>query len=94
MIVVSSTSEVFSLVLAEAMAAGVVPIAYASEGPAYILEDFPEHLVPLGDVTSLAARLRHFAGISHDELREALHLAVERRFSPERIAQQWKELLT
>lgn len=93
MILVTSTTEVFSLVLAEAMSAGVVPVAYESDGPAYILEDFPDHLVPLGDVDSLGKRLRQLSRSSNDQLRQSLRQCIRRRFAPEIVARQWAELL-
>jgi glycosyltransferase involved in cell wall biosynthesis len=93
LILVTSLLEVFSLVLAEAMAAGVVPIAYRADGPAYILEDFPDHLLPIGDVEALAARLRAFAD-SPDELRQTLRTSIRGRFAPPVVAQQWSELLS
>lgn len=43
LLLVTSRLESFSLVLAEAMASGVIPIAYASDGPAFIFESFPDH---------------------------------------------------
>jgi glycosyltransferase involved in cell wall biosynthesis len=93
LILVTSLLEVFSLVLAEAMAAGVVPIAYAADGPAYILEDFPDHLLPIGDLDALAAKVRAFAD-SREELRQALRMSIEDRFAPPVVAQQWSELLS
>lgn len=43
LLLVTSLLESFSLVIAEAMACGVIPIAYASDGPAFIFESFPDH---------------------------------------------------
>ena len=92
--VLTSRLESFSLVLAEAMAAGVVPIAYASDGPSFILEQFPEHLVPIGDVRGLAARLGRFAGDPNlDPLRQELRASIECRFSAEAIATRWQDLI-
>jgi glycosyltransferase involved in cell wall biosynthesis len=91
---VTARLEVFSLVLAEAMSAGVVPIAYATDGPSFILGDFPEHLVPIGDVKAMAAAMRRFAeGGSLAPLRSSLASSVDNRFSPKEIAECWKELL-
>lgn len=91
---VTAKLEVFSLVLAEAMSAGVIPIAYAADGPAFILQDFPGHLVAQGDVDGLAAGLREFAGYGPaDQLRTRLEASVGGRFSAGAIAQQWQELL-
>ena len=94
-LVVPSATESFSLVLAEAMQAGVLPIAYATNGPSFILEAFPEHLVPKSDVDGLAAKLADFASRANlGERREALRKSVEQRFSPEAVFDQWKELLS
>jgi glycosyltransferase involved in cell wall biosynthesis len=76
------------------MLSGVVPIAYASDGPSFILEDFPEQLVPIGDLDGLSSRLRGFADYADlDPLREKLRENAASRFSPERIAEEWRELL-
>jgi glycosyltransferase involved in cell wall biosynthesis len=94
LILVTSRMESFSLVLAEAMLSGVVPIAYASDGPAFILEDFPDHLVPTGDVSALTEKLSEFAHAAHTgPLRERLRKSIEERFSQDQIFRQWKELL-
>lgn len=91
---VTAKLEVFSLVLAEAMAAGIVPIAYAADGPAYLLEDFPEHLVPITDVEALAEKLAYFAGTKDlAPLRKRLSESVKRRFSPQRVVEFWRGLL-
>jgi glycosyltransferase involved in cell wall biosynthesis len=91
---VTARLEVFSLVLAEAMQAGVVPIAYATDGPCFILEDFPDHLVAVDNVEALALRLCHIAnGADLDLLREKMRKAIERRFSPAVIADRWRALL-
>ncbi len=91
---VTARVEVFSLVLAEAMLAGVVPIAYATDGPSFILEDFPDHLVDIGDVDGLAERLTRFATTQdNDALRRKLRAAIETRFSVDVIAEEWRELV-
>lgn len=91
---VTAKLEVFSLVLAEAMAAGVVPLAYATDGPKFLLEDFPGLLVEIGDVATLAERLRGLAGADDLEpLRERLAESIRRRFAPENIAAQWRGLI-
>jgi len=95
LILVTSRTEVFSLVLAEGMLGGAIPIAYATDGPAFVLEQFPEHLVEIDNVTALAERVRHFAeqpGLA--TLRERLGASIRERFSPEVIAEQWRELLS
>jgi glycosyltransferase involved in cell wall biosynthesis len=93
-LLVTSQLESFSLVLAEAMLSGAVPIAYASDGPSFILEDFPEHLVGIGDVDSLAERLAHFANApALERLRRKLRASIESRFSPDIVLEQWRALL-
>ena len=94
LLLVTSRLESFSLVLAEAMASGVVPIAYDSAGPSYILEDFPEQLVTIGDVHQLARRLAAQAASQDIEaLRERLKRSIETRFSPDVVAAKWERLL-
>jgi amylovoran biosynthesis glycosyltransferase AmsD len=94
LLLVTSRLESFSLVLAEAMLSGVVPIAYASDGPSFILEHFPDHLVELGNPEVLSDRLTQFAGASDLEaLREEMRRSIETRFSPGIVAEQWQELL-
>jgi glycosyltransferase involved in cell wall biosynthesis len=93
-LVVCSKVEVFSLVLAEGIQAGLVPLAYAADGPAFILDRYPEQLVPIGDVDALAARLKGLA--SDPNLRGrglSIREAVAPRFSEESIAEQWRTLL-
>jgi len=94
LLLVTSRLESFSLVLAEAMAAGVVPIAYASDGPATILEEFPEQLVAVGDIEGLANTLRRDATRDvPDGFRAELCSSVQRRFSPDTVMHAWKKLL-
>ncbi len=91
---VTARLEVFSLVLAEAMLAGVVPIAYAADGPSFILQEFPENLVAMGDVHALAGRLTRFANHGDLEaLRDQMRKSIEDRFSPDVIAEGWRKLL-
>jgi glycosyltransferase involved in cell wall biosynthesis len=95
LLLVTSRRESFSLVLAEAMASGVVPIAYASDGPSFILQDFPDHLIDLGAVDALAERIAAFAHEpALDQIRVQLAQSVAWRFSPEIIADQWREVLS
>lgn len=92
-LVLTSRSESFSLVLAEAMAAGVVPLAYATDGPSFILEDFPQLLVEVGDVQTLAERLRELAaGGDLEPLRRRVSASIRTRFAPEVIEAHWREL--
>ena len=94
-ILLTSRLEVFSLVLAEAMQSGVIPIAYATDGPSFILEDFPAHLVEVGDVNQLTSRLSQFARDPDlDRLRGQFHASIARRFSPDIVVEQWQRLLS
>ena len=94
LLVVTSRIESFSLVLAEAMLAGVVPIAYASDGPSFILEDFPNHLVGLGDAELLSRRLVEFAANAElGPLREKLRASIDTRFAPDAVIEQWREMI-
>jgi glycosyltransferase involved in cell wall biosynthesis len=93
LIMLTSRLESFSLVLAEAMLAGVVPIAYASDGPMFVLEGFPEQVVAMDDVDGLASRLIQFAEGDLEPLRQRLRQSIATRFAPEAIARQWRELL-
>lgn len=54
--------ESYGLVLAEAMAAGAVPVAAANAGYAEILQGEDDLLVPPGDAEALAARIIDLAG--------------------------------
>ena len=94
LLLVTSRIESFSLVLAEAMRSGVVPIAYASDGPSFILESFPDQLVAMGDIDALTKRLAGCATAQDlEHVREELRKSIEERFSPPDIARQWQELL-
>ncbi len=94
-LVSTSLVEGFPLVVAEAMRAGVVPIASRTAGSAFILEHFPDHLVDICDVDALAERLTRFA-LADDlgPLRKQLAASIEARFSPLVIARRWRMLLS
>jgi glycosyltransferase involved in cell wall biosynthesis len=93
-LLVTSRIEVFSLVTAEAALGGAVPLAYSADGPAYILRDFPEQLVSIGDVAALAARMRRLADNPQlERLARSIRRSVERRFAADAVARQWKDLL-
>jgi GalNAc-alpha-(1->4)-GalNAc-alpha-(1->3)-diNAcBac-PP-undecaprenol alpha-1,4-N-acetyl-D-galactosaminyltransferase len=93
-IVVSSLTEVFSMTIAESMAYGVVPVAFAADGPSYILRDHAQSLVPLGDSDGLATAL---ACAMRDPELPARALSLRRealgRFSLDVISSIWKGLL-
>lgn len=91
---ITSKVEVFSLVLAEGIQAGTVPVAYAADGPAFILEEFPDHLVPIGDVDGLASRLRRFAHAPDLAAQgAAIRASVSGKFAPKSVAKAWERLL-
>lgn len=93
--VVTARLEVFSLVLAEAMLNGVVPVAYATDGPAFLLKGFPDHLAPTGDVQQLANLLARFASLPDlNTLRQRLSTSIEQRFGEGIVAASWKDLLS
>lgn len=93
-LLVTSRVEAFSLALAEAMLYGVVPVAYAADGPAFILEGHPDLLVIPGDVDDLAEKLRKLADFGIlSARREAMKMVIESRFSEKVIAAQWRSLL-
>jgi len=93
-LLVTSLLEVFSLVLVEAIRGGALPLAYAADGPSFILRDFPDQLVPIGDVAGLAARLRAIGDLAdRQQLAEEIRSSVGPRFSGETIAAQWRDLL-
>jgi amylovoran biosynthesis glycosyltransferase AmsD len=93
LIAVSSDVEVFSLVLAEGIQAGLVAVAYAADGPAYILEQFPDHLVPIGDVEGLAQALRRAAASDLNAVNQAMRDSLEQRMSRAQVAALWREIL-
>jgi GalNAc-alpha-(1->4)-GalNAc-alpha-(1->3)-diNAcBac-PP-undecaprenol alpha-1,4-N-acetyl-D-galactosaminyltransferase len=94
MIAITSRVESFSLVLAEAVAAGVVPAAYATSGPADLLESFPELLAPAGDYRRLGEILTNLAEAGDlSDRRASLRKSFETRFSPDTVGEQWRALL-
>lgn len=95
LLAVPSKLESFSLVLAEAMAWGVLPIAYSTDGPAEILREFPEHLVRIGDVEELTLRIEAFAKNRHQDiaLRRRLRASIVERFAPRVIGEKWAALI-
>ena len=93
-LLVTSKVEAFSLALAEAMLHEIVPIAYAVDGPAFILKDNQDLLVPPGRADLLAEKLRVIAHSDNLPARgKKMSQIIEGRFSQEVICQKWKELL-
>lgn len=94
-IIAPSRSEVFSMVIVEAMAHGVVPLAYAADGPRDILRRWPDCLVPIGDTRGLIVALRR--AILDPNLEERafeMREEVLRLYSFESVSQRWKTLLS
>ena len=70
-----------------------MPLAYATDGPSMVLEEFPAHLVPVGDEQGLADALRASATAPIDALRDELAKSIQRRFSPKVVMGSWREVL-
>ncbi len=97
LLLLTSRSEGFGLVLLEAMAAGCVPIAYdVPYGPGEIIHDGADgYLVPAGDIPALAEAIIRFLALSPAE-RERVRAGARRRaadFSDERITAMWARTL-
>jgi poly(glycerol-phosphate) alpha-glucosyltransferase len=96
-LLLTSLTEGFPLVLAEAMARGCIPIAYDIRyGPADIISDGVNgYLVPAGDVGALAAaiqRLQSLPEAALSEMRDRAR-ATACRFSGEAVTRQWMQEL-
>ena len=94
--VFSSHSEGFGMVLAEAMAYGMPCVTYDCDaGPADIVRDGVDGaVVPVGDVTALADRMRALA-LDHGRRSEYSQRAREVliRFGNKAVLEQWHELI-
>jgi len=96
-LLLTSVTEGFPLVLAEAMSRGCIPIAYdIPYGPADIIEDGQSgFLVPPGDVEGLAERVATLSRMSALELdamrRAAVSAAME--FTDEAVVTRWAEVM-
>lgn len=95
--VFSSHSEGFGMVLAEAMAYGLPCVAYDCDaGPADIVRDGVDGaVVPVGDVTALADRMRALA-LDHSQRVEFSQRAREvlMRFGNKAVLERWHELIS
>lgn len=96
-LLLTSRSEAFGLVLVEAMAAGCLPIAYdIAYGPADLIRDGENGwLVPDGDVDALAEAIRAAARLS-PERRAAMRArarATAEEYSADRIRRRWASVL-
>lgn len=93
----TSTTEGLPLVLAEAMAAGCLPIAYDIRyGPADLIVDGETgYLVPEGDVDAMAARILDLQRLSPEEVAgmRAAARARAQEFSDEAVTRRWGDEL-
>lgn len=93
LIAITSYVEGFSLVLAEAASCGVVPIAYAADGPRFLLEKFPELVVPIGDIDALAATIARLAECDGlPALAKAVQDDIRAKTARSRVASLWWSL--
>ncbi|OJU36613.1 MAG: glycosyl transferase [Bacteroidales bacterium 45-6] len=93
--VLSSRFEGFGMVVVEAMACGVPPVAFACPcGPRDIVRDGEDgFLVENGNIGKLADRICYL--IEHEDLRKEMGRKARenvRRFEMENIAGQWRKL--
>ncbi len=92
-LLLTSRSEAFSLVVAEAMAAGCLPIAYdVPYGPReLILDGRTGWLVPAGDVDALAEAVVRAASLDPTTLSRMRRQAVERArlYDESRVLTRW-----
>lgn len=96
-LLLTSRSEAFGLVLVEAMAAGCLPIAYdIAYGPGDLIRDGENGwLVPAGDVDALAEAVRAAEQLS-PERRAAMRArarATAEEYSTDRIRRRWASVL-
>ncbi len=96
-LLLTSRSEAFSLVVAEAMAAGCLPIAYdVPYGPRELIADGKTGwLVPSGDVVALTDAIVAAAQLPPADLARMRRAAVERarRYDEDAVLGQWAEAL-
>jgi glycosyltransferase involved in cell wall biosynthesis len=93
--VMSSRSEGFGMVLIEAMACGVPCVSFdCASGPRDIIKDTVDgYLVPAENIEALALKIMDL--MEDDQKRKEFGLSAKenvKRFLPEAIVQQWDEL--
>ena len=91
----SSRFEGFGMVITEAMASGIPPVAFACPcGPKEIINDGIDGiLVEKGDINSLAGKINYL--IENEDIRKEMGLAARKRaerFQIEVIAKEWELL--
>ena len=94
-LVLSSTTEAFGMVLVEAMSHGLAVVSTACAGPRDIITSGVDGLlVPVGDVEALAGALLRVIE-DESERRRLAEAGIDRvtAYSPERVGAQWLALL-
>lgn len=93
-IVVPSLSEVFSMVLPEAMSHGVIPLAFAADGPCEILKEYPNNLIASCDSTELCTKLLEIINDENieDKANNYMNYAFK-HFSFSSLLSPWKNIL-
>jgi len=97
MLVLLSKTEAFGLVVAEAMASGLLPIACDKDGPAEIITDGVDGwLVAPGDKPAVADAVRKALKVlgspAFDEMRSEARRTIETRFPARRYASEFEKL--
>jgi poly(glycerol-phosphate) alpha-glucosyltransferase len=91
-VLLTSSSEGFPLVLVEAMGAGCVPVAYdVRYGPRDLIRRGTGFLVPPGDIGALTSTLRRVAHLDPTRLDRMRRRGrrVARRFDDARVTRRW-----
>jgi glycosyltransferase involved in cell wall biosynthesis len=90
----ASETESFGLVIAEAMAAGTVVVATATEGAKEVIEDQKTGiLVPIGDVPRIAAAITEVLGdYNRREMGARAREAAIKRFSLDRMVNEIEKI--